>query len=85
MKLFPSSNFENTLIPLTRSDLSLKKQVIKALCLLQENVHHPSLRLHKLSGTEIYSILVNMSIRIVFKKSKDCFYLLDIGKHEEVY
>jgi mRNA-degrading endonuclease YafQ of YafQ-DinJ toxin-antitoxin module len=60
-------------------------QVTKTLVLLGVNLLYPSLRLHKLSGTQNYSVSVNMSIRIIFHKDQDYLYLLRIGTHEEVY
>ncbi len=65
----------------------LKVKIKKALQLLEKDPVHPSLRLHKLSGKRktAWSISVTMDLRIIFQfKGKDIF-IIDIGKHDEVY
>ena len=61
----------------------------KTIRILQENPHHPSLRLHKLKGamSEYYSISINIEYRIImdFMIVGEVIILLDIGTHDEVY
>ena len=52
---------------------------------MEFDVRHPSLRLHKLSNMEFYSVSVDMKIRIVFRLDKDKMFLIRIGNHDEVY
>lgn len=85
MNLVPSVRFINDLEKLEKGNIRLKASVRKRLNLLRSNIGHPSLRLHKLSGKDIYSISVTMSVRIVFLRRGDEVYLLRIGSHEEVY
>ncbi|MGI6278876.1 MAG: hypothetical protein ACOYJ8_03690 [Patescibacteria group bacterium] len=49
------------------------------------DLNYPALRLHKLSGTNIWSVSVDMENRIIFSWEKDGLFLLDIGSHDEVY
>lgn len=61
----------------------------KVLRLVEVNVNHPSLRLHKLKGrlADLRSISINMSYRITvyFHVEKDSIVPVDIGNHDEVY
>lgn len=68
---------------------ALKDQYLKTLELIELNIHHPSLRLHKLSGklAGLSSVSINMSHRITLEfmiKDKDII-LINIGSHNEVY
>jgi mRNA-degrading endonuclease YafQ of YafQ-DinJ toxin-antitoxin module len=67
----------------------LEKQYLKTLQLLEANPHHPSLRLHPLSGrlSGLHSVSINLSYRITFE-----FLLTDqeiipvnVGDHDTVY
>lgn len=61
----------------------------KTLRLLQENPHHPSLRLHALKGRlkDLHSVSITMSYRISleFIISDQKIILINIGNHNEVY
>ena len=68
---------------------ALKDQYIKALQLMELDIHHPSLRLHKLSGslTGLSSVSINISYRITLElmiQDRDII-LINIGSHDEVY
>lgn len=80
-----SVRFQKQLEKLVKSDPSLKSQTKKIVELMRANLKHPSLRLHKLSGEDYWSISVNRSIRIIAMWRDDKFYLLEIGTHEKVY
>lgn len=67
----------------------LEKQYLKTLQLLEANPHHPSLRLHPLSGrlSGLHSVSINLSYRITLE-----FLLTDreiipvnVGDHDTVY
>ena len=79
------SEFKKQLIKLSRKNKILKGQAYKAIDLLSVNITHPSLKLHKLSGENIWSISVNKSIRIILSIVDNKIYLLEIGTHDEVY
>lgn len=61
----------------------------KTIRILEENPHHPSLRLHKLRGTmsDYYAVSINIEYRIIldFMIVYEVIVLLDIGTHDEVY
>jgi mRNA-degrading endonuclease YafQ of YafQ-DinJ toxin-antitoxin module len=85
MNLVPSTHFIEELGKLEKRNVSLKRAVIKTLNQIRMNPSHPSLRLHKLSGQDTYSVSVTPSIRIIFTWRGDEAYLLRIGSHENVY
>jgi len=64
-------------------------QYEKTLKLLELNLSHPSLRLHKLQGklSKLYSVSINISYRIsiYFMVDKDRIVPVDIGSHDEIY
>ena len=80
-----SERFIEETYKLTRYDQKYKKKLSKVLKILEKDINHPSLRLHKLAGTSNYSISVSMSIRIIMTIDNNLILLLRIGKHEEVY
>ncbi len=64
-------------------------QYAKTIVLLENNLQHPSLKLHKLQGklNDYYSISINMNYRIIvdFIIKNNQIILIDIGAHDEVY
>jgi len=84
MAIYPSRQFQKDLKNLYKNT-NYKTKVKKSLYLLQSNPNHPSLRLHQLSGTNNYSVSVDMSIRIINNIDSDDIYLLRIGPHQLVY
>ncbi len=85
MKLILSSRFQKDLSKLLKSNPQIKNKITKTFKLMQKDLTHPSLRLHKLSGTDNWSISVDISIRIILHKDREKLYLLRIGHHDEVY
>lgn len=67
----------------------MKKPYLKTLELLLTNPHHPSLRLHALSGplTGLYSVAINLSYRLTleFLLTDQEIILVNVGDHETVY
>ena len=64
-------------------------QYLKTLQLMELNINHPSLRLHKLSGrlNGLSSVSINVSYRITLEliiQDKDII-MINIGAHDEVY
>jgi toxin HigB-1 len=67
----------------------LRNQYEKTLELLELNPQHPSLRLHKLTGTlsDLHSVSINISYRMTleFLIEGNRILPVNIGKHEDVY
>jgi len=67
----------------------LEKQYLKTLQLLELNPHHPSLRLHTLSGKlhGLHSVSINLSYRITIELLiKDNEIIpINVGDHDVVY
>jgi mRNA-degrading endonuclease YafQ of YafQ-DinJ toxin-antitoxin module len=67
----------------------LKSQYAKTLALLEINPHHPSLRLHALSGrlTGVHSVSINLSYRITLELliQDQQIIPLNVGDHDAVY
>ncbi len=67
----------------------LQKQYLKTLQLLELNPHHPSLRLHPLSGRldGLHSVSINLSYRITLELliTKAEIIPVNIGDHDSVY
>lgn len=67
----------------------LKAQYAKTLALLEANPHHPSLRLHALSGRMVglHSVSINVSYRITLELLiKDQQIIpINVGDHDTVY
>lgn len=85
MRIFYSAVFSKDLSRLLKRDRKYSKKVEKVITFMEFDIRHPSLRLHKLSAMEFYSISVDMKIRIILKMNKDELFLLRIGTHDEVY
>jgi mRNA-degrading endonuclease YafQ of YafQ-DinJ toxin-antitoxin module len=62
---------------------------LKTLQLLEANPHHPSLRLHQLSGrlSSLYSVSINISYRITLELliSEAEIIPVNVGGHDAVY
>ena len=67
----------------------LKIQYAKTLALLEMNPHHPSLRLHALSGRlqGVHSVSINVSYRITLELliQNQQIIPLNVGDHDAVY
>lgn len=67
----------------------VEKQYLKTLELLQINPHHPSLRLHGLSGklTGLHSLSVNLKYRITLEMiiTEQEIILINVGDHDWIY
>jgi mRNA-degrading endonuclease YafQ of YafQ-DinJ toxin-antitoxin module len=68
---------------------ALKNQYAKTLALLEINPHHPSLRLHALSGrlAGVHSVSINLSYRITLELliQDQQIIPLNVGGHDAVY
>ncbi|MHB1332514.1 MAG: type II toxin-antitoxin system RelE/ParE family toxin [Sulfuriferula sp.] len=67
----------------------LEKQYLKTMQLLELNPHHPSLRLHPLSGKlqALHSVSINLSYRITLELliQDEQIIPVNVGDHEAVY
>jgi mRNA-degrading endonuclease YafQ of YafQ-DinJ toxin-antitoxin module len=67
----------------------LEKQYLKTLQLLEMNPHHPSLRLHALSGKlqGLHSVSINLSYRITLELliQDEEIIPVNVGDHDLVY
>ena len=67
----------------------LEKQYLKSLQLLELNPHHPSLRLHALSGRlqGLHSVSINLSYRITIELliNDNEIIPINVGDHNAVY
>lgn len=68
---------------------TLRQQYLKTLQLLQANPHHPSLRMHALSGrlAGLHSVSINLSYRITLELMiKDGQIIpVNVGDHDAAY
>jgi len=81
MAIKPSTKYQKSFIKLTKNNRQLGNQIITTLNTFKNNPNHPSLQLHKLKNSEVWSISVNMQIRIIFIYQNKDTILIDIGTH----
>ncbi|MBW1720302.1 MAG: DNA helicase [Deltaproteobacteria bacterium] len=62
--------------------VQIQTRADKQLLRLVENPKHPSLRIKKLRGTEIFEIRVTRGYRLTFKIEKEFLILRRIGTHD---
>ena len=88
-KLSTAPYYERRLKKFITRQPDLRNQYLKTLSLMEQDPHHPSLRLHKLKGelSDFYSVSINMKYRILldFIIRDDQIILIDIGSHQELY
>lgn len=84
-KLTFSPTFDKKIKEIKKKDDRLFKKIRKCIAQFRIDPNYPALRRHKLSGdlSEVWSISVTMSIRIVFVEDDD-YYFFDIGSHDQV-
>ena len=86
--VFTESYLRRVVIFLRRHP-ELRKPYAKTLALLETNPHHPSLRLHALSGrlTGVYSVSINLSYRITLELliQDQTIVPINMGDHDTVY
>ena len=85
MELITSTKFDSDLRHFLIKNSNYKTKIKKCFSLMLNNLYHPSLRLHKLSGQENYSVSVDMKIRIIINIDENKIFLLRIGNHNQVY
>ena len=68
-KLIFTEDYTRRALRFLKRHPELKNQYVKTLALLELNPHHPSLRLHGLSGRMqgVHSVSINLSYRITLE------------------
>ena len=86
-KLVYDDKFIKKSVKFLKKHPKLKDRYYKTLKILENNPFHPSLRLHKLQGTDYHSVSITMNYRIVlyFLVVDNEIYLLDIDNHDNAY
>jgi len=84
-EVFFSDAFYKKVRKIARKDPQQTNRIRKQLKILSKNPDHPSLRLHKLSGRNNWSVSVDRSVRIIINIEDNIIYFTDIGTHDEVY
>jgi mRNA-degrading endonuclease YafQ of YafQ-DinJ toxin-antitoxin module len=83
-----TEQYEKSAVRFLQRHPELEKQYLKTLQLLQANPHHPSLRLHPLSGrlSGLHSVSINLSYRITleFLLKDQEIIPVNVGDHDTV-
>lgn len=93
MKLISTNTFEKKYKKICISSKKVKLSIDKTLRQMEEDIYHPLLQTHKLSGRlpEYWASACGYDCRIIFKFVKsnlsddNVILLLNIGTHDEVY
>ena len=84
MQIKLSASYYRALKNFVKNNKRNAHNIKKALKLLKENPHHPSLNLEKLKGRHVWTIRIDKANRIFLSWiEKDTVLLLDIGKHDK--
>lgn len=88
-KLIFTEQYEKRLRKFIKKHPEVLSQYEKTIRLLEVNPHHPSLRLHNLSGklSGLHSVSINISYRITIELiiTEKEIIPVEIGSHDEVY
>jgi mRNA-degrading endonuclease YafQ of YafQ-DinJ toxin-antitoxin module len=88
-KLIFTEDYTRRALRFLKRHPELKNQYVKTLALLELNPHHPSLRLHGLSGRMqgVHSVSINLSYRITLELliQDQQIIPLNVGNHDAVY
>lgn len=60
----------------------IRENFQKKLLLLAKDINHPSLRVKKLKGNEVWAGSITMNYRFTFFKTKDAYIFINIGTHD---
>lgn len=85
MKITFSTVVSRHLAEIKMKNPKLFKKISSKLHLFKENPHHPSLRNHKLSGKNRWSISIEMNLRMLYYMQEDEAIFFMIGTHDQVY
>ncbi len=87
-KLIETKSYIKKVSKFLKKHKEITEQYKKTLRLLKDNHMHPSLRLHKITGTGFCSVSINMSYRIaivLLVEDDGTITLVDIGSHDQIY
>ena len=88
-RLIYTEQYEKRAAQFLKRHPELEKQYLKTLQLLEMNPHHPSLRLHALSGRlqGLHSVSINLSYRITLELliQDEEIIPVNVGDHDVVY
>ena len=88
-KLVFTEQYEKRAARFLKRHPELEKQYLKTLQLLEMNPHHPSLRLHALSGRllGLHSVSINLSYRITLELliQNEEIIPVNVGDHNLMY
>ena len=88
-KILITKTYQKKAVRFFKKHPDLLERYFKILTILENNPYHPSLRLHKLSGSlhEYYSVSINLDYRIIisFIINENIIIPIDIVSHDEVY
>lgn len=60
----------------------IRKKFKKQISLLKDNPKHPSLKIHKLEGSEFWEFYVDDFYRCVFQQDDNIYKLYFVGTHK---
>ncbi len=85
MSLVYTAHFLRCLKKKVRKNPALKQKISRQIKLLQENEHHPALRLHSLKGKRASELAIDIesNLRITLMKIEGKIFLTDIITHDE--
>ncbi|KKQ74392.1 MAG: Addiction module toxin, RelE/StbE family [Candidatus Woesebacteria bacterium GW2011_GWB1_38_5b] len=85
MRIQTTAHFDKNLSKRLKRNSQLKSRIKKQVALLEENLRHPSLKLHKLTGerAQEYSFWVEGNLRITFLIVDNVILFTDIITHDE--
>lgn len=85
MKIKTTVHFDKNLSKKLRKNPHLKPKLKKQISILKNNLQHPSLRLHKLSGkrTNEYAFWIEKNLRITFNVLNNTLLFTDIITHDQ--
>ncbi len=82
MVILYSSRFQRNFKKLSNK---VKIKVVDKIKILEKDPFNSTLRIHKLHGSEYFSLWVEYDFRVLFKREKKNIILLDLGDHDSVY
>ena len=87
MKIKISRQFQKSFGKLTKKNSLLSEKIKTKVTLFRNDINHPSLKVHKLTGklNNAWSFSVNEDIRILFIYNNDHVLFVEIGGHDKVY
>ncbi len=85
MSIYHSAHFLRRVKKRIKKNPGLRKKIAKQVKFLQEDLSHPSLKLHKLEGKRLdeYAAWIEGNLRITFVKDNSDIVLTDIITHDE--